>query len=61
MQGYGKASVSHATVVIFLEFFSWGLLTSPTIQVSHTVRLTGMKAPHVEQVIHFLAPTIYSS
>ena len=32
-QGYEKPSVMHATVVIFLEFFAWGLLTSPTIQV----------------------------
>ncbi|XP_065657824.1 hippocampus abundant transcript 1 protein [Hydra vulgaris] len=28
-----KPSVYHATVVIFLEFFAWGLLTSPTITV----------------------------
>lgn len=29
-----KPSVYHATVVIFLEFFAWGLLTSPTMTVS---------------------------
>lgn len=34
LQGYGKPSVLHATIVIFLEFFAWGLLTSPTIQVT---------------------------
>lgn len=27
-------SVHHALVVVFLEFFSWGLLTSPMITVS---------------------------
>lgn len=32
--GWGRrASVYHALVVIFLEFFSWGLLTSPMIPV----------------------------
>lgn len=29
-----KPSVYHALVVIFLEFFAWGLLTTPTITVS---------------------------
>jgi hypothetical protein len=29
--GVGKASIYHALVVIFLEFFAWGLLTSPMI------------------------------
>ncbi|XP_014678778.1 PREDICTED: hippocampus abundant transcript-like protein 1 [Priapulus caudatus] len=29
----GKATVYHALVVIFLEFFAWGLLTSPMITV----------------------------
>lgn len=28
-----KPSVYHATVVIFLEFFAWGLLTGPTLHV----------------------------
>lgn len=31
--GLGKPSVYHATVVIFLEFFAWGLLTVPVITV----------------------------
>ena len=30
-----RPSVYHATVVIFLEFFAWGLLTSPSIAVSN--------------------------
>lgn len=33
-QGFGKPNVYHATVVIFLEFFAWGLLTSPMLTVS---------------------------
>jgi len=31
--GVGEASIYHALVVIFLEFFAWGLLTSPMINV----------------------------
>ncbi|KAJ8399989.1 hypothetical protein AAFF_G00400280 [Aldrovandia affinis] len=34
-QGIGNASVTHAVVVIFLEFFSWGLLTTPMLTVLH--------------------------
>ena len=30
----GRARVSHAVVVIFLEFFAWGLLTTPMLTVS---------------------------
>lgn len=33
MDGMDRPSVYHATVVIFLEFFAWGLLTSPSITV----------------------------
>ncbi|XP_074611239.1 hippocampus abundant transcript 1 protein-like [Acropora palmata] len=33
--GFGKPNVYHATVVIFLEFFAWGLLTSPMLTVLH--------------------------
>lgn len=29
----GKASVYHAVVIIFLEFFAWGLLTTPMMDV----------------------------
>lgn len=35
LQGLGKPSLLHATVVIFLEFFAWGLMTTPTINVSY--------------------------
>ena len=35
--GVGKASIYHALVVIFLEFFAWGLLTSPMITVLNQV------------------------
>ncbi|XP_036384504.1 hippocampus abundant transcript 1 protein [Megalops cyprinoides] len=34
-QGIGSASVTHAVVVIFLEFFAWGLLTTPMLTVLH--------------------------
>lgn len=32
--GFGDASVHHALIVIFLEYFAWGLLTVPVINVS---------------------------
>uniref|UniRef100_A0A3P8NHM7 Major facilitator superfamily (MFS) profile domain-containing protein n=1 Tax=Astatotilapia calliptera TaxID=8154 RepID=A0A3P8NHM7_ASTCA len=35
LQGIGRPSVYHAVVVIFLEFFSWGLLTTPMLTVLH--------------------------
>ncbi|XP_023678880.1 hippocampus abundant transcript-like protein 1 isoform X2 [Paramormyrops kingsleyae] len=34
-KGVGSASVTHAVVVIFLEFFAWGLLTTPMLTVLH--------------------------
>lgn len=34
-QGIGSPSVYHAVIVIFLEFFAWGLLTAPTLVVSN--------------------------
>ncbi|CDQ70513.1 unnamed protein product [Oncorhynchus mykiss] len=34
-QGMGDPSVYHAVVVIFLEFFAWGLLTTPMLTVLH--------------------------
>ncbi|XP_065834622.1 hippocampus abundant transcript 1 protein-like [Oscarella lobularis] len=46
--GLGSPSVFHATVVIFLEFFAWGLLTGPMITVlgetfsSHTLLMNGL-------------------
>ena len=38
-QGFGKPNVYHATVVIFLEFFAWGLLTSPMLTVSCVIKM----------------------
>ncbi|XP_004452323.1 hippocampus abundant transcript-like protein 1 isoform X2 [Dasypus novemcinctus] len=35
LQGFGRPSVYHAAVVIFLEFFAWGLLTTPMLTVLH--------------------------
>lgn len=35
-QGIGRPSVYHAVVVIFLEFFAWGLLTTPMLTVSNS-------------------------
>ncbi|XP_029941552.1 hippocampus abundant transcript 1 protein-like isoform X5 [Salarias fasciatus] len=40
-QGIGRPSVYHAVVVIFLEFFAWGLLTTPML----TGLLSFMSAP----------------
>uniref|UniRef100_A0A4W3H6K9 Hippocampus abundant transcript 1 protein n=1 Tax=Callorhinchus milii TaxID=7868 RepID=A0A4W3H6K9_CALMI len=34
-QGIGEPSVYHAVIVIFLEFFAWGLLTTPMLTVLH--------------------------
>ncbi|XP_018497461.1 hippocampus abundant transcript 1 protein [Galendromus occidentalis] len=48
VSGVGKASVYHAVIVIFLEFFSWGLLTTPMINVlketfrDHTFLMNGL-------------------
>ncbi|KAL6458767.1 hypothetical protein MHYP_G00322390 [Metynnis hypsauchen] len=44
----GRAKVTHAVVVIFLEFFSWGLLTTPMLTVlretfpEHTFLMNGL-------------------
>lgn len=38
-QGFGSPSVYHAVIVIFLEFFAWGLLTAPTLVVSQDMLL----------------------
>ncbi|XP_006872653.1 PREDICTED: hippocampus abundant transcript-like protein 1-like [Chrysochloris asiatica] len=35
LQGLGRPSVYHAAIVIFLEFFAWGLLTTPMLTVVH--------------------------
>ncbi|XP_041969160.1 hippocampus abundant transcript 1 protein [Aricia agestis] len=48
MSGIGEPSVFHALVVIFLEFFAWGLLTMPIISVlnatfpDHTFLMNGL-------------------
>ncbi|XP_033121891.1 hippocampus abundant transcript 1 protein-like [Anneissia japonica] len=34
--GIGEPSLYHALIVIFLEFFAWGLLTSPMLKVLHS-------------------------
>ncbi|KAJ0058868.1 hypothetical protein NL108_001104, partial [Boleophthalmus pectinirostris] len=47
-QGIGEPSVYHAVVVIFLEFFAWGLLTTPMLTVlrqtfpRHTFLMNGL-------------------
>uniref|UniRef100_A0A3Q1HM49 Major facilitator superfamily (MFS) profile domain-containing protein n=1 Tax=Anabas testudineus TaxID=64144 RepID=A0A3Q1HM49_ANATE len=47
-QGIGRPSVYHAVVVIFLEFFAWGLLTTPMLTVlnetfpQHTFLMNGL-------------------
>lgn len=47
-QGIGEPSVYHAVVVIFLEFFAWGLLTTPMLAVlrqtfpQHTFLMNGL-------------------
>uniref|UniRef100_A0A2K5DEW2 Major facilitator superfamily domain containing 14B n=1 Tax=Aotus nancymaae TaxID=37293 RepID=A0A2K5DEW2_AOTNA len=35
LEGFGRPSVYHAAIVIFLEFFAWGLLTTPMLTVLH--------------------------
>ncbi|XP_024851359.1 hippocampus abundant transcript-like protein 1 isoform X4 [Bos indicus] len=35
LQGFGRPSVYHAAIVIFLEFFAWGLLTTSMLTVLH--------------------------
>ena len=43
-QGFGSPTVYHAVIVIFLEFFAWGLLTAPTLVVSSLVLLMALSA-----------------
>lgn len=31
LQGFGGSTLYHAAIVIFLEFFAWGLLTTPML------------------------------
>lgn len=58
--GMFEPSVYHALIVIFLEFFSWGLLTSPIIKVlndtfpDHTFLMNGL-IQGVKGFLSFLA------
>ncbi|XP_037037915.1 hippocampus abundant transcript 1 protein-like isoform X3 [Bradysia coprophila] len=62
--GIGEPSVYHALVVIFLEFFAWGLLTMPIISVlnntfpHHTFLMNGL-VMGIKGILSFLsAPLI---
>lgn len=62
--GFGEPSVYHALVVIFLEFFAWGLLTTPMITVlnetfpNHTFLMNGL-IMGIKGILSFLsAPLI---
>ncbi len=62
--GLGEPSIYHALVVIFLEFFAWGLLTSPMITVlnqtfpDHTFLMNGL-IQGIKGILSFLsAPLI---
>ncbi|KAK3763628.1 hypothetical protein RRG08_057048 [Elysia crispata] len=62
--GLGQASIYHALIIIFLEFFAWGLLTSPIISVlnetfpKHTFLFNGL-IQGVKGILSFLsAPLI---
>ncbi|XP_074934552.1 hippocampus abundant transcript-like protein 1 isoform X4 [Phalacrocorax aristotelis] len=45
--GIGRPSVYHAVVVIFLEFFAWGLLTTPMLTVSATFAASLVTSPAI--------------
>ncbi|TMS01320.1 Hippocampus abundant transcript 1 protein [Larimichthys crocea] len=45
--GRGRARVTHAVVVIFLEFFAWGLLTTPMLTVSATFAASLVTSPAI--------------
>lgn len=62
--GLGHPSIYHALIVIFLEFFAWGLLTTPMISVlnetfpDHTFLMNGL-IQGVKGILSFLsAPLI---
>jgi hypothetical protein len=40
--GIGEPSLYHALVVIFLEFFAWGLLTTPMITVTINLHICSL-------------------
>ncbi|GAB1288055.1 Hippocampus abundant transcript 1 protein [Apodemus speciosus] len=48
-QGIGSPSVYHAVIVIFLEFFAWGLLTAPTLVGFLCVALAVLELNSVDQ------------
>lgn len=58
--GIGEPSVYHALVVIFLEFFAWGLLTMPVISVlnqtfpDHTFLMNGL-VMGIKGILSFLS------
>ncbi|KAH8345767.1 hypothetical protein KR067_003528 [Drosophila pandora] len=58
--GIGEPSVHHALVVIFLEFFAWGLLTMPLISTlnqtfpDHTFLMNGL-VMGIKGILSFLA------
>lgn len=58
--GWGRPSVLHAVVVIFLEFFAWGLLTVPVVNVmsqafpQYTFLMNGM-IQGVKGILSFLS------
>ena len=65
-QGWGRPSVLHAVVVIFLEFFAWGLLTVPVVNVtaetfpSYTFLMNGMiQGVKVGRIIPDLEPSTH--
>ncbi|KAH9498467.1 Hippocampus abundant transcript-like protein 1 [Bulinus truncatus] len=64
LSGLGQATLYHALIIIFLEFFAWGLLTSPIISVlndtfpKHTFLFNGL-IQGVKGLLSFLsAPLI---
>ena len=47
------ASVCHAVVAVFLQFFSWGLITAPMINILNTtfkVRQEPVRPPLTEDI-----------
>ena len=40
-----RAKVCHAVVAVFLQFFSWGLITAPMIRVLNTTFQVSINIP----------------
>uniref|UniRef100_A0A4W4FQQ4 Hippocampus abundant transcript 1 protein n=1 Tax=Electrophorus electricus TaxID=8005 RepID=A0A4W4FQQ4_ELEEL len=58
-QGIGEPSVYHAVVVIFLEFFAWGLLTTPMLTVTFSSHIFLFQTGPLQGLLSFLsAPLI---